>query len=237
MHIRAFYRVLERLASLFGEVIAVSESEAVLARQLGAGRVRVVRAAYLGDVEALGAKKEPKREVVVCASGRMTFARQPEAFVRLAQRLSDARNGVRCVWLGSGELQPHVEEMIRDLGLKDRLEVTGWLPHDEALRRLAQADIFVHYSRWDAMPNAVLEAMAFGLPVIASDIPGNRNLIREGENGFLAAGEITLLERTLQLVDDPALGARLGAAGRALVRAEYSKERLLRELSELYARS
>ena len=132
---------------------------------------------------------------MVCASGRLSFARHPEAFVRLAQRLSDARNGVKCVWIGGGELQPLVEEMIRDLGLAGRLEVTGWLPHREALRRLARSDILVHYSRWDAIPNAVIEAMACGLPVVASDIPGNRGLIVPGENGLLAATEIELLER------------------------------------------
>lgn len=234
--VQGAYRLLERFASKFGEVVAVSESEAVLARGLGAKNVRVVRDAYLGEALAQGeaVKKSNERAKVVCASGRLTFARHPEAFVRLAQRLTDARNGVKCVWIGGGEIQPLMEEMILDLGLAGRLEVTGWLPHEEALRRLAGADVLVHYSRWDAIPNAVLEAMALGLPVVASDIPGNRGLIVPGENGFLAATEIELLERTLELVDDRKLAARLGAKGRAVVSAEYSRERLLRELSELY---
>jgi glycosyltransferase involved in cell wall biosynthesis len=232
--IRGFYRILERLASLSGEVVAVSESEAALARDLGVSRVRVVADAYLGETLEKE-KKSGKRGMVVCASGRLTNARHPEAFVRLAQRLTDARNGVKCVWIGGGELQPLMEEMIRDLGLTGRLEVTGWLSHEQALRRLSEADVFVHYSRWDAIPNTVLEAMALGLPVVASDIPGNRSLVRPSENGFLAAGEPELLERTLQLVDDPELGARLGVKGRAMVRADYSRERLLREISALYA--
>lgn len=230
------YRLLERFASLFGTVVAVSESEAVLARGLGASGVRVVRDAYLGEApdEAGQGKSSDKRGKVICASGRLSFARHPEAFVRLAQRLTDARNGVKCVWIGGGELQPLVEEMSRDLGLAGKLEVTGWLPHREALRRLADSDVLVHYSRWDAIPNAVIEAMACGLPVVASDIPGNRGLIVPGENGLLAATEIELLEKTLQLIDDPKLAARLGAKGRAVVKAEYSRERLISELSELY---
>ncbi len=234
--VQGVYRLLESFASLFGEIVAVSESEAVLARGLGASRVRVVRDAYLGEVLTSGEDKKSsgERALVVCASGRLTYARHPEAFVRLAQRLTDARNGVKCVWIGEGETRPLMEEMIRDIGLDNKLEVTGWLPHQEALRRMAGADVLVHYSRWDAIPNAVLEAMALGLPVVASDIPGNRGLITPGENGFLAATEIELLERTLELIDDPKLAARLGAKGRAGVNTEYSRERLLSELSDLY---
>ncbi|MBI4060109.1 MAG: glycosyltransferase [Elusimicrobia bacterium] len=193
-----------------------------------------MRDAYLGTALAEPEPKTSGRGLVVCASGRLAFARQPEAFVRLAQRLTDARNGVKCVWIGDGELRPLMEEMIRDMGLTGKLEVTGWLPHEEALRRLADSDVLVHYSRWDAIPNAVLEAMACGLPVAASDIPGNRGLIVPGENGLLAATEIELLERTLQLIDDPELRCRLGARGRAVARDEYSRERLLKEISELY---
>ncbi|MBI5247351.1 MAG: glycosyltransferase [Elusimicrobia bacterium] len=230
------YRLLERFASLFGEIVAVSKSEAVLARKLGAADVRIVRDAYLGEASptSIGRGTSLPSGAIVCASGRLTFARHPEAFVRLTQRLTDARNGVKCVWIGTGEIQPLMEEMIRDLGLTGKLEVTGWLPHREALRRLAGANVVVHYSRWDAIPNVVLEAMAASLPVVASDIPANRDLIVPGENGFLAATEIELLERTLQLVDDSKLAASLGAKGRALVSAEYSRGRLIRELSELY---
>lgn len=230
---RGLYSLLERLASRVGEVVAVSESEAALARALGA-RVRVVRDAYLGNVTGNETRPEANAGVVVCASGRASFARHPEAFVRLAQRLTHSRSGLRCLWVGGGELQPLMEEMIRDLDLEGKLELTGWLPHEEALRRLAAADVFVHYSRWDAIPNTVLEAMALGLPVVASDIPANRELIRSGENGFLAAGETELLERTLQLADDPKLRARMGATGRAAVEKRYSRRRLLEEISKLY---
>jgi len=231
---RAFYRLLERLASRFGGIVAVSDAEAELARGLGVADVRVVRDAYLGEPASPERPERPARELVVCAAARLSFARNPESFVRLARGLAGAHPGARCVWIGDGELREPVEALIRELGLSDRLEVTGWVPHAEALRRLARADVFVHYSRWDAIPNAVLEAMAHGVPVVASDIPANRALVRSGA-GLLARSEEELLDATRRLLGDPALRARLGAAGRAVVDAEYSRGRLIREISALYA--
>jgi glycosyltransferase involved in cell wall biosynthesis len=116
-----------------------------------------------------------------------------------------------------------------------KVSVTGWLPAEEARERLRGLDLFVHYSRWDAMPNAVLEAMALGLPVIASAVPGNRDAVVDGVTGFLVKDEVELLERCQLLLDDPDLRRRLGAAGRERVLKEFSRERMISGLSALYA--
>jgi len=233
---RALYRWIERSVSWIGAIVAVSESEAALARELaGPGSVRVVRDAYLGELPSGGLPRKNEGPVSVCASGRLSYARNPEAFVRLARHLATASTPARCLWIGDGELRPEVERLRRVLLLETGLRVTGWLEHGRAVEELTKADIFVHYSRWEGLPNAVLEAMALGLPVVASDIPGNRELVRNGENGFLAADEAGLLRHTLALAKDPELRARLGAAGRALVAGEYTRERMLREMSELYS--
>ena len=234
---RGLYSFLERSASKIGEVVAVSESEASLARGLGAPKVRVVRDAYLGDIPDISdrAQKPDVKEILVCACGRLSFARNPEAFLRLAKLLTDARASLRCLWIGGGELQPSVEKLLKELDMAGKLELSGWVPHDKALRAMARADIFVHYSRWEGLPNTVLEAMACGLPVVASDVVGNRDLIRPGENGYLVSTEAELLERTLELADQPELRARLGASGRAMVQAEFSRERMLGEIAGLYA--
>lgn len=232
---RAFYRLLERLASWIGDIVAVSPSEAALARKLaGERRVHVAPDPYWGDV--LPARPpEEGRDLVIAACGRMTFARNPEAFVRLAQRLTDSRNGLRCLWIGDGELGELVREMIRDMNLSNRLEVTGWLPQAEARERLSRADILVHFSRWEGLPNAVLDAMAAGLPVVASDVPGNRDAVLDGETGLIATSEIDLLEKTLRLVDDPALRSALGTAGRRRVESEFSPRKLFSILERLYS--
>lgn len=228
---RTLYRLVEKAAARVGETVACSPSEAAFARSLSSRPVHVVCDAYLGGF----ADPLPHDGLVVGSSGRMTYARNPDAWVLLAQRLTDSRNGIKCVWIGGGEDEARAKVQLTNMNLLGKVEVTGWLSADAARERLRGLDVFVHYSRWDAMPNAVLEAMAAGLPVVASDVPGNRDAVVHGETGFLVKTEMELLERCQELLDDAGLRRRLGAAGRERVRRDFSRERMLGELSRLYA--
>jgi glycosyltransferase involved in cell wall biosynthesis len=250
---RGFYRMVEASVSWIGEIAACSESEAALARSLlTPRRVHVVRDAYLGAIidhepsdisapTAYGsstpnghASPSNTAPLTVCAAGRLSFPRNPEAFVRLASRLLSARKDVRCLWIGDGELGQKVRSLAKEYGLNERFEISGWLTHEEALKRLRSCDVFVHYSRWEGLPNAVLDAFACGLPVVASDISGNRNVVRPGENGWIARDEDLLFTRVSELLDTPERRAEFGSRGLAMVRSEYSLDSLLSELSSLY---
>lgn len=228
---RGLYRSLERAASLIGEIVAVSPSEAALARPLSWGRpVHLVTDPYLGEAAPA---REPHKGLVVGACGRLTPARRPDAFLSLAQRLTDARNDLRCVWIGGGELEAQTRAHAADMSLGARLDITGWLPQAEARRRMRGLDVFVHYSAWDALPNAVLEAMACGLPVVGS--PAAADAVEDGVTGFIAQTERELLEKTLALLDDAALRASLGAAGKARILKDFSLPAALAKLSALYS--
>lgn len=227
---RALYRAVERSLSGIGEIVAGSPGEAALARGLTRKPVHVVCDAYLGGLE----EPQPHEGLVIAACGRLTYARDPDAWVLLAQRLTDSRNGLRCLWIGGGEDEARVRTHLENMNLLGKVEVTGWLPAAEARRRLRAADVLVHYSRWEGLPNAVLDGMAAGLPVVASDIPGNRDAVVHGETGFLAGDEMELLTRCQELVDDAALRRRLGEAGRERVRREFSRDRMLARLQALY---
>jgi glycosyltransferase involved in cell wall biosynthesis len=111
--------------------------------------------------------------------------------------------------------------------------------HAELPRWLAGADAFVLPSFTEGHPKALIEAMASGLPCIASDCPGNRSLIRDGETGLLfdpssAAALARALERAL---GDPALGRALGRRARTLVCEEYDLRRLVAAEIDLLKRA
>lgn len=227
---RLLYKTVEKAAARFGTTIACAPGEAAAARALGGGPVHTICDAYLGDfLEPL-----PHDGLAVGACGRLTYARDPDAWILLAQRLTDSRNGLKCVWIGGGDDEARARVLLENMNLAGRAEITGWMAAAEARERLRALDVFVHYSRWDALPNAVLEAMAAGLPVVASDNSGNRDAIEDGVTGFIVKSEMELLERCQQLIDDKALRLRLGMAGRERVRRGFSRERMIAELSRLY---
>ncbi|MFI5363268.1 MAG: glycosyltransferase [Elusimicrobiota bacterium] len=190
-----------------------------------------LRDAYLGDFP----EPLPHDDLLVGSCGRMTLPRNPDAWVLLVQRLCDSRNGVRCEWIGGGPEEAKARTDLTNMNLLMKVSVTGWLPPEEAAEKMRGMDIFVRYSRADSSPDDVLRAMALGLPVVASDLPAYRDAVVPGETGFLVKSEVELLERCQELIDDADLRRRLGAAGRERVRREFSRERLIAELSRLYS--
>jgi glycosyltransferase involved in cell wall biosynthesis len=129
-------------------------------------------------------------------------------------------------WIGDGELRHALDE--------ERIGVLGWLSREEVLSRLSQCDVLLHPSRWEGMPNAVLEAMALGLPVIASDIVGNRSLVRPGETGYLVNELKDYLAALHELANKPCLRKRLGQAGFRTVLENFDSSKLAERWEQIY---
>ncbi|MFI5350319.1 MAG: glycosyltransferase [Elusimicrobiota bacterium] len=228
---RSINRLAERSAARIGTTIASSPSEAEQARALGAANVVQVRDAYLGEF----LEPKPHEGLVVASSGPMTSATNPDSWVLLAQRLCDSRNGLGCLWIGGGEDEAAARVNLTNMNLLSKVEVTGAVPADAARERLRGIDLFVHYTRAGASSAPILDAMAYNLPVVASDLPAHRDMVENGVTGYLVKDEVELLERCQALLDDDDLRRRMGAAARGMVIREFSRERQLSELSRLYS--
>jgi glycosyltransferase involved in cell wall biosynthesis len=173
----------------------------------------------------------PPRIVTV---GRLVAQKNPLLFVEAAARVHQAEPSVRFVLVGDGPLRAAVEEQARALGLGAALEVLGERGDVEEVLR--GAHLFWLTSSWEGMPNVVLEAMASGLPVVASDVGGTRELITSGGEGFLVrpyhAEEF--VHYTLDLVRDRDLRRRLGDAARRRALG-FSLERMVSGTEAVYA--
>jgi glycosyltransferase involved in cell wall biosynthesis len=154
--------------------------------------------------------------------GGLTRNKSVETLVRAHAEL--ARRGRRATLtvVGSGPEEPALRALASELGLGDAVRFPGPKPPAEIPALLAGADALVLPSRTEGRGLVLLEAMAAGVPVVASDIPGPREIVLEGETGLrFPAGDASRLADALErLLSDEALRARLVRGGRALIARE-----------------
>ncbi len=129
--------------------------------------------------------------------------------------------------VGDGPYRPQLEMLIEGLGLRDRVHFLGWLDRASLIEWYRRANLFLFPSRHEGMPNAVLEAMAAGLPVIATRIAGNEELVVDGLSGALVPPQdaAAIREALRPLLVEEGLRRRMGQASFERVRQHYSWER------------
>lgn len=141
------------------------------------------------------------------------------------------------LWIaGSGPLEAALRAQAHALGVHERVRFLGW--RSDASRLYAAADVCLFPSRYEPLGNVVIQAWAHGLPVVAAASQGPAALIDEGRDGLLAPVDDAdaLAAAARRLIEDPALRARLAAAGRARVAGEFSEAVVVEQWRALFAR-
>jgi len=174
----------------------------------------------------------PRRRVTVVANLRPEKGHDVllDAALHVLRRFPDARFEL----VGGGT---ELETLLARVEARRMQHAVAFLGHrDDVPARLAEADIFALPSRSEAFPNAVLEAMAAGLPIVASGVGGILELVDDGRTGLLVRpGDAEALAAKLcGLMEDEALSARLGAAARKEAHARYSFERMVSGFEHIY---
>jgi len=168
----------------------------------------------------------------VASVGRLAA---PKDFITLVRALARLPGGsYRAQIIGDGPDRGAIAREIERLGIGAPVSLAGEC--GDVPQRLAAADVLVLSSRSEAMPMVVLEAMAAGLPVVASAVGGMPELVVDGETGLLVApGDPEALAAALsRLARDPLLRGRLGAAGRARAERHHSLQDMRRRHADLY---
>lgn len=171
---------------------------------------------------------------VIGSVGRLSEQKAPLDLLAAFAPVAAAHPDARLVYVGDGPLRGQLEAAIARAGLTGRVHLAG-LRRDvpELLRAF---DVFALASRWEGLPRVFPQAMAAGLPIVATMVDGAPDAITPGENGWLVpVGDMpAMAERLGALAADPATVRRMGDAGRARVE-EFSAQRMVQALSELYA--
>jgi glycosyltransferase involved in cell wall biosynthesis len=174
-----------------------------------------------------------KNKLVVGTVGNLFPVKAPDCFVRVAARVL-ARFPECCfVHVGDGPLRDEMENLSQQLGLQGSLFFLG--TRNDVPRLLEAVDVFVLTSRSEGMPNALMEAMAAGLPCVVTDVGDCRMLVRDGQRGFVvpADDEPRLTDRILTLLQHGHLRIRFGLRGRDYIQ-RFDVRRMAEQYGELY---
>jgi glycosyltransferase involved in cell wall biosynthesis len=178
----------------------------------------------------------PRATPLVVMVGRLVAQKNPRLFVAAAAALRQRLPGVRFQLVGNGPLRGAVEKAVRASGMAEHIELAG--ERRDVPELLRAADLFWLTSDWEGLPNAVLEAMASGLPVVATDVGGTAELLDAGVEGYVvAAGDCdALVERSVWILADGARLAQMRVAARA--RAErFGLAQMVGAMQRVYARA
>jgi glycosyltransferase involved in cell wall biosynthesis len=161
-----------------------------------------------------GSAEIPVRLLLV---GRLVHQKGADLLLRALGAVQPAQ--FRLDIVGDGPDRGLLRDLAARENIADRVQFTGWIERDRLAEYYRAADVFVFPSRIEGMPNVVLEAMAYGLPIIASDVPGNRELILHEDTGLLVPPEDppALAAAIERLIGEAALRQQLGGRARAHV--------------------
>lgn len=177
-------------------------------------------------------------ELVIGTVGRMQEVKNQtllvRAFIALVRSRPDLRTRLRLRLVGSGPLVVECQRLLAQNDLADRAAIVG--DSDQVADEMRAMDIFVLPSLAEGISNTILEAMATGLPVIATRVGGNPELVVAGETGLLIerTAEQELVAALARYCDDPRLRQQHGAAGRRRIEAAFSMHRMVEAYDGIY---
>jgi L-malate glycosyltransferase len=226
---------LQRQAYRFAhKVVANSPAAAAeLVREgLRSARIHVIANGVRADAFSACPLRHAIRTVVTVANLRQEKGH--ETLIEAAGWLRARHPELRFLFVGAGPRRAALEKLVTARGLQETVVFTGH--RDDIAALLAEADLFALPSRSEAFPNAAIEAMAAGLPVVASAVGGLLDLIEPERTGVLVppGDSAALADAIDRLVSEPQRATRIGAAARQTVQTRYTFERMVQSFESLY---
>ena len=219
---KAVYRLLEKISGLrHSTTIACGKGEYEMSRKIAR------RATYVNngvDTDALDpcfAAEGTDGGFSICTLSRATRQKNPELFNQIAARLPD----VKFVWIGDGEL--------RGTLTSPNITITGWLPKQEALKLLMESEAFILLSLWEGLPLSLLEAMYLKRACVVSDIPGNNDVVVDGENGYICH-DVDEYVRVIRRLSTEGVAPAIVENAHTTVRDGYSQRVMAQRYGEIY---
>jgi glycosyltransferase involved in cell wall biosynthesis len=242
-----FQRLLQRLVCRFADCVLVNAEsirDALIQQGYAAGNIAVIRngitpskfTGFSGTPtihEELGLPPSARLVVVISRLNRMKGV---EYFLRAAKMVADGLPDVHFLIVGDGAAKNELQSRADYLGVGGRVVFTGF--RTDVAKLLSEVTLSVLPSLSEGLSNTLLESMASGVPVIATRVGGNPEIVEDGVSGLLVAPRdpAALAKAMKTLLRNPGLAARIGRAGQQRITGMFSMERSIRDVESLYER-
>jgi glycosyltransferase involved in cell wall biosynthesis len=201
---------------------------------LGKMGLRVERIPSGLDAGAFSADLSHRGTFTVGMMGRFSEEKNHGMLLRAVKKLVEDGVTVDVLIAGDGPLRPQIEAEVARLDLRHVVKLKGYVAREDFL---GCVDMLVLCSRIENLPYSVMEAMACGLPVVATNVGGLPDLVEEGRTGFLVPpdDDVAMAERIARIAKSPQLAGDFGVAAREKIARDFSLERMVARHLDLYA--
>jgi glycosyltransferase involved in cell wall biosynthesis len=180
-----------------------------------------------------------KLKVITLA--RLTYQKNPEMFLEVVKKVKEmAREiNIEFIIIGggyAGELEEMIMQKIEVFNLKKDIIIMPWLTADKVDEMLNDADIYLSTSRYEGLPTVLLLAMEKQIPIIATNVDGNKDVIFDTINGFLCENVTEIAEKIILLAKNKEIRKQMGCKAREILKQKFDIKENIRLLERLYGR-
>ena len=232
--------LIEKIAGKFcSKIICVSDFDRNLALKYkiaSPNKITVVHNGVEVSAEQTRNHTQNRREIKIVFVGRLAQPKDPllllESFNSLSFELKD-RTQISII--GEGPKRKELEKFIKENRLEEKVKLLGSISREKVFEVLKNSDIFVLISNWEGFPYTIIEAMSFGLAIIASEVGGIKEAVNESCGILIKRGDKEGIKNALgRLLKNPSLIKEMGERGKEKVKEEFSLEKMLRETEKVY---
>jgi glycosyltransferase involved in cell wall biosynthesis len=222
---RNFFRFLEWLGGLFGgRVVGCGPSEGELYRSLGKNSAFVSNGV---QPDASGTRLPGTSTRLISFTGIASFQKDPAMFSAIAADSAELSGNFAFYWIGDGPLEKELD--------RNFVTLTGWKGIEEVKKLLEKTAVYLSCSAWEGLPYGVLEAMNASCPLLLRNVPGNRDLVIPGENGWLFDSPEEAVDRLKTMLQDRPVLAAMGKRSREILEQKYSMKQMGEGYRRVYA--
>jgi glycosyltransferase involved in cell wall biosynthesis len=240
---KLFYKYAEKFTSKFKDkIICVSEFDyqTALAQKICPKEKLVMIHNGIGEINFLSRQESreklnlPNNKFIIGSIGNLYKTKGFEYLIEATKKLIDEEIKISTVIIGEGRERKNLTELIKKYKLENNIILAGWVP--EAAELLSAFDIYICSSVKEGLSYTIIETMLNGLPIIATRVGGNPELIEDGRNGLLVNSQNSedLAEKIKKLKNNIELQQELSTQARIKAREEFNLEKMLEETKKIY---